>query len=180
MEVIVGSSFPVEHICNHHVDGKDKAHNELTGNKPAEFYHARGPVRYDDDVESLQTKLQYTWLIEFDQNLGGLRPPSLYEAHVPGDTTVSLHVEAQNKMEMKLYMVSRTHSSIIIVKSNHRSMKNFIFSYNLFRMKYETQKSHFSYENFILTTLLPCKIKSRLVIIEYAGYIFWQLFLRWL
>ena len=30
-----------------------------------------------------------------------------------------------------------------------------MFSYDVFHMKYETQKLHFSYKNFILTTLVP-------------------------
>ena len=91
-------------MYNHHVEGMRKAHHVLKGDKPAEFHHDRGPVRYDDDdLDPLQTKLQYSRFNEFDQNLAGLRPPSSYETHVPGDTTVSVHVEAQINREMKLY-----------------------------------------------------------------------------
>ena len=62
-------------------------------------------------LDRLQTKLQYPQLNEFDQSLADLRPNS-YETHVPGDTTVTVHIEAQNNWEVKLYMVSRTHSLI--------------------------------------------------------------------
>ena len=55
-----------------------KAQHVLKGDKPAEFHHARGPVRYkDDDLDPLQTKLQYSRPNEFNQNLGGLKPPKL-------------------------------------------------------------------------------------------------------
>ena len=78
-----------------------EAHHVLTRDKLAEFHHARGPVRYDhDDVDPLQSKLQYPRLneFEFDQSLADLRLPNSYETHVPGDTTVTVHIEAQNNI----------------------------------------------------------------------------------
>ena len=62
-------------------------------------------------LDPLQTKLQYPQFNEFDQSLADLRPNS-YETHVPCDTTVTMHIEAQNNREVILYMFSRAHTLI--------------------------------------------------------------------
>ena len=94
-----------------------EARHVLTGAKLAEFHSfimPAAPTTAMWILDPLQTKLQYPRLNEFDQthqSLADLRPNS-YETHVPGDTTVTMHIEFQNNMELKLYKVSRVHSLI--------------------------------------------------------------------